>query len=122
MIMGAPLLRRGSYEHDLTTLVLAVDSLWGGNVKGDGGERFIADSSFSGADLPGVFRDSMAGYFRRNGGVAGKNGVQRETVRAFARQYCLDDLPYRIREHTASFGNEDRTTFVNNLVHALEIM
>ena len=54
--------------------VLAVDTLWGGDVMCPSGVgRFIADSWFSDEPLPAAYTHPAAAYLRQAGGVTGKD-------------------------------------------------
>ena len=107
------------FEKDLGTLLVGVDTLWGGNVKGSAAERFILDNWVSGKALPEIYDDPLAQELRAREGVLGN--VDTETVRTFVRKYNLRDLPDAVRGSVTSF-EYFRQRFVENLVGALEVM
>lgn len=59
-------------ERSLVTLLLGVDSLLGGDIKGGAADRFLLDSYFSGEELPVIYADEVTMRIRQSGGVLGK--------------------------------------------------
>jgi hypothetical protein len=58
---------------EIATAILAIDTLWGGNVMDPSGVgRFIADSWFSDEPLPAAYTHAAAARLRESGGVAGR--------------------------------------------------
>jgi hypothetical protein len=58
---------------EIATAVLAIDTLWGGDVLDPSGAgRFIADSWFSEEPLPDAYTHPAAARLRASGGVAGR--------------------------------------------------
>src|SRR3989338_7692614 len=116
-------LQKGTFEHNLATLVLGVDTLWGGNVADPSGTKhFIADSWTSGLPFPEIMDDPFAAELRVNEeGVMTKKDQKKE-VRVFTERYYLDSLPNTLRQQIRSITDEDRATYLKNLVYALEIM
>jgi hypothetical protein len=70
----------GKYVADA---VLAIDTLWGGDVLcASGTGRFIADSWFSDEPLPEAYSHPSAAKLRQSGGVSGKS-VDRDSVNEY---------------------------------------
>ena len=58
---------------EIATAILAIDTLWGGDVMDTSGAgRFIADSWFSEEPLPEAYIHPAAARLRATGGVAGR--------------------------------------------------
>jgi hypothetical protein len=58
---------------EIATAILAIDTLWGGDVMDPSGAgRFIADSWFSDEPLPAAYTHPAAARLRATGGVAGR--------------------------------------------------
>lgn len=116
-------LQKGTFEHNLATLVLGVDTLWGGNVANPSGTKhFIADSWTSGAPFPEIMNDPFAAELRADGaGVLTKKDQKRE-VRSFVEKYNLDTLPNTLRVQIRSIEDKDRATYLQNLVTALDMI
>lgn len=120
-------LERGSFEHRLATLVLGVDTLWGGNIDSPSGvDHFIADSWTSGLPFPEIMNDPFAEALRQDGaGVLTKKDQRREVL-AFIEKYALDTLPNTIREDVRKIErethDEDRVVYLRNLISALDVM
>ncbi len=72
-----------SFEESVGTVILGIDTLWGGDVMcASGTGRFIADSWFSDEPLPLAYTHPTAARVRESGGVSGKT-VDHEAVRAY---------------------------------------
>lgn len=66
--------------------ILAIDTLWGGDVMcASGTGRFIADSWFSDEPLPPAYTLPTADRIRKSGGVSSKT-LDREAVEEYSRQ------------------------------------
>src|SRR3989344_2792992 len=110
------------YEERLSTLLIGVDSLFGGDVMHESGTKhMIADSWTSNMVPPKIYDDETAKLLRDKGGL---DGIDNSIINGFIRRYNLIELPEIIREDVLSFQNKnpDRTTYVHNLVGALEVM
>ncbi len=75
------------------TLMLGIDTLWGGDVMCPSGTgRFIADSWFSDEPLPSAYTHPAAARLRQSGGVGAKN-IDRDAIESYLRDV---DLPAAI--------------------------
>jgi hypothetical protein len=82
-----------TFEESVGTVILGIDTLWGGDVMCPSGTgRFIADSWFSDEALPHAYTHPTAARLRESGGVSGKT-VDRDAVRAYL---AAVDLPAAI--------------------------
>lgn len=116
-------LQRNSFEYNLGTLILGVDTLWGGNVASPSGvDHFIADHWISGAPFPDVMNDHFAVALRADGAGVLTKKDQKDAVRTFVENYALDTLPNTLLEQISSIQDKDRATYLRNLVSALEVM
>jgi hypothetical protein len=101
--------------------VLAIDTLWGGDVMAPSGTgRFIADSWFSDRSLPLAYTHETAGAVRAAGGVTA-NEPDREALAAYIAavdpQRRIDVLEDVVRGLTGSRGQ-----YLRNLHRSLEVM
>ncbi len=116
-------LQRDSFEYHLGTLVLGVDTLWGGNVSSPSGlDHFIADNWISGAPFPEVMNDPFAATLRADGAGVLTKKDQGDAVSAFVEKYGLDTLPNTLRMEIHTIHDADRATYLRNLVSSLEVM
>ena len=82
-----------SFEELVGTVILGIDTLWGGDVMcASGTGRFIADSWFSDEPLPEAYTHPTAARVRETGGVSAKS-PDREACRAYM---AAIDLPKAI--------------------------
>ncbi len=110
--------RAGKYVADA---VLAIDTLWGGDVMCPSGTgRFIADSWFSDEPLPLAYHHPAAARLRQSGGVAGKN-VDREAVEQYLRDVNVPNAIEGIRAEAAKVGGL-RQPYLIGLALSLETM
>ncbi len=71
------------YEQAVAGAIIAIDTVWGGDVNCRSGMgRVIADSYFSGKDLPDCYQGPQADSLRKSGGVSARE-PDRDTVRAY---------------------------------------
>ena len=101
--------------------VLAIDTLWGGDVMAPSGTgRFIADSWFSDQPLPMSYTDQRAQAVRASGGVTA-NEPDREALAAYIGaiqpQRLLDELGAAVSEIPGWRGQ-----YLGNLQSSLEVM
>jgi hypothetical protein len=113
----------GKYVADA---VLAIDTLWGGDVMCPSGVgRFIADCWFSDEPLPPAYTHPAAARLRDCGGVSGKN-VDREAVDQYLRDINLPKAIAGIRDEAGklSGGAADalRKPFLISLADSIEVM
>jgi hypothetical protein len=105
----------GSFEELVGTVILGIDTLWGGDVMcASGTGRFIADSWFSDAPLPEAYTHPTAAPVRESGGVSSKT-PDREAIRAYLTAI---DLPKAI----AALKRESKTEYLAGLIHCFETM
>jgi len=110
-----------SFEELVGTVIIGIDTLWGGDVMcASGTGRFIADSWFSDEPLPVAYTHPTAARVRETGGVGGKT-PDREAVRAYLSAV---DIPGAIaalkKESTGSAGL--RSEYLSGLVLCFETM
>lgn len=107
----------GDFAHDLATLVIGVDTMWGGDIlQESGSEHFIADTWTSDAKPPEIYWSEQAQELREKGGVLGG-----ASIGAFSSKYNLDKLVGK----TIAAGLEmdsDRGRYLVHLGQALDTM
>ena len=107
------------FDNNLSTLLIGVDSLFGGDALHESGTKhMIADTWTSGFEPPSIYHDPISRHLRVNGGM---ENFESSTIVEYLIKYDLLELPDVIREEAASF-ERDRKTYMNNLVSALEVM
>lgn len=90
------------FEQAVGGAIIAIDTLWGGDVNCRSGlGRMMADSYFSGKDLPGCYALPEAAALRKSGGVSA-----REPDRATIRAFLAKATP---AEHIDAFEREARS-------------
>ncbi|MFL5264912.1 MAG: hypothetical protein ACJ79E_00285 [Anaeromyxobacteraceae bacterium] len=106
---------------EIATAILAIDTLWGGDVMDPSGAgRFIADSWFSDEPLPLAYTHPAAARLRATGGVAGK---ERDLGAADAYLAAVD-VPRAIGA-TADAGRALgglRGAYLTGLAESLDVM
>ena len=110
------------FDERLSTLLIGVDSLFGGDDMHESGTRHvIADTWTSGYEPPKIYHDETAQVLREKEGI---EGVDKDVVNGFVKKYKLLELPDVVREDALSFqtNDPDRTNYIHNLVNALEVM
>jgi len=115
-------LKMTEFDRKLATLLLGVDSLFGGDDMHESGTKHvIANTWTSGYAPPAVYHDPAAQLLREKEGI---EAVDKSVVNGFVRKFKLLELPDIIREDAMSFQAEDldRTNYIHNLVNALEVM
>ena len=102
------------------TAILAIDTLWGGDVLcASGTGRFIADSWFSDEPLPPAYTHPMAARIRESGGVSARE-PDREAIGAYLRDI---DIPGAIRGMLPESGATGlRAAYIANLADCFEVM
>ena len=101
--------------------VLAIDTLWGGDVlRPSGTGRFIADSWFSDEPMPSAYTHPAAARLRQSGGVSGKS-VDRDAVEQYLRQVDLPQAIAGIRQEAGSIGGL-RQSYLTGMAVSLETM
>ncbi len=101
--------------------VLAIDTLWGGDVMcASGTGRFIADSWFSGEPLPDVYTRRSADIVRKTGGLSAKQ-IDRDAIEAYLHEVDLSAaITGLLFEGEQIAGMRGR--YLIGLAHSLEIM
>ena len=112
----------GGYVADA---VLAIDTLWGGDVMCPSGTgRFIADSWFSDEPLPPAYTHPAAARLRQSGGVSGKS-VDREALEEYLRAINLPGAIAGIRAEAGKLVDKSATLrkpYLIGLADCLETM
>ncbi len=110
-----------SFEELIATVVLGVDTLWGGDVMcASGTGRFIADSWFSDEPLPLAYTHPTAAVVRESGGVGAKT-PNREAVRAYLAAVDIPGAIAALKSETATIPGL-RGEYVAGLVLCFETM
>ncbi|MBI5537160.1 MAG: hypothetical protein HY898_30840 [Deltaproteobacteria bacterium] len=95
--------RLNDYEQAVAGAIIAIDTLWGGDVNCRSGMgRVIADSYFSGKDLPECYTGEAADKLRKSGGVSAKQ-PDREAIRSYLATWKPADQIDRIVKHASTF-------------------
>ncbi len=101
--------------------ILAIDTLWGGDVMCPSGTgRFIADSWFSDEPLPPAYTLPAAARIRTSGGVASKT-LDRDAVQAYLRQIDVPSVIEGLRKEARKIEGL-RGQYLSGLVLCLETM
>lgn len=104
-----------SFEDLAGTVILGIDTLWGGDVMCPSGTgRFIADSWFSDTPLPEAYTHPTAARVRESGGVSAK-APDREAIRAYL---AAIDVPKAI----AALKQESKGEYLAGLIQCFETM
>jgi hypothetical protein len=110
-----------SFEELVGTVVLGIDTLWGGDVMcASGTGRFIADSWFSDEPLPAAYTHPTAARVRETGGVSGKE-IDRDAVRAYIAAVDIPGAIAALRTKSADIGGL-RGEYLAGLVLCFETM
>ncbi len=108
----------GKYVADA---VLAVDTLWGGDVMCPSGVgRFIADSWFADEPLPAAYTHPAAERLRQCGGVSSKS-VDREAAEQYLHAVNLPEAIAGLRAEAATIEGL-RGAYLNGLAVCVEVM
>jgi hypothetical protein len=110
-----------TFEHDLGTAILGIDTLWGGDVMcASGTGRFIADSWFSDEPLPAAYTHPTAARVRETSGVSAKT----PDVDAITTYLNSVDIPAAIQGIRTDVPHFEglRAAYVANLADCIETM
>lgn len=110
------------FENRLSTLLIGVDSLFGGDVMHESGTKHvIADTWTSNYTPPKIYYDKTAQLLRDNDGL---EGIDTEIVNDFIERYDLLGLPFIVRCESLDFRERspDRSNYFHNLANSLEMM
>ncbi|HEY3837852.1 MAG TPA: hypothetical protein VGL72_14825 [Bryobacteraceae bacterium] len=109
------------FEELVGTVILGIDTLWGGDVMcASGTGRFIADSWFSDESLPLAYTHPTAARVRESGGVSGTT-VDREAVKAYLAAVHLPGAISSLKKEAAAIGGL-RGAYLDGLVLCFETM
>ncbi len=109
------------YDSLVADAIIGIDTLWGGDVNNPSGTgRFIADSYFSGAELPALYADPAAKQLREGGGVTGDADAQ-TAARTLLERYELRARIGALRAAGEGFASL-RGAYVTGLADSLEVM
>jgi hypothetical protein len=93
-----------SFEDLVGNVILAIDTLWGGDVMcASGTGRFIADSWFSDQSLPLAYTHPLAARIRQSGGVTSKT-LDREAIAAYLAELNLAGAIRELQSEAARLG------------------
>lgn len=110
------------FERDLSTLVIGVNSLFGGDHLDESGQRLgILPIWFSGYTPP-IYNDKIAFLLRNEGGISSqklKNPNVSRSIEDYIKR--LQAVPERLKRAYNSF-DEGRRVYIHNLIGALEQM
>src|SRR5579863_7116582 len=110
-----------TFEELVGTVVLGIDTLWGGDVMCPSGTgRFIADSWFSDQPLPHAYTHPTAARLRESGGVSSKT-VDRNAVRAYVSAAVLPAAIAALKKEASHIGGL-RGEYLAGLVLCFETM
>jgi len=109
-----------TFEEQIGTAILGIDTLWGGDVLCPSGTgRFIADSWFSDQPLPAAYSHPAGARLRELGGV-GDEPEKREAVRAYLKAVDIEGA-LRALKQSATIGTL-RGDYLAGLVLCFETM
>ncbi len=101
--------------------ILAIDTLWGGDVMCPSGTgRFIADSWFSGQPLPPAYTLPVAARIRTSGGISSER-LDRDAVEEYLRQIDVTGVIEGLRNEAQKIEGL-RGQYLSNLSSALATM
>ena len=93
-----------SFEELVGTVILGIDTLWGGDAMcASGTGRFIADSWFSDEPLPPAYTHPAAARVRESGGVGAK-APDREAVRAYLAAVDIPGAMAALQTEASAMG------------------
>lgn len=120
MVVHRPSLELG-LDREFATLLLAVDTLWGGDIGSkEGRDHLIADTFPKDAHhLPRIYRDRAAHQLRREGGAKRENA---KIVRDLVTRYNLDNTVGRLTGTLSSETDQLRVQFLRNMERCLGLM
>ncbi len=109
-----------AFEYDLATLLIGVDSLWGGDALHESGaHHLLVDTWTSGKEPPAIYADGFSAHLREAEGI--KPSHEAAGVNDYVQKYHLYDLPHTIKTKTNNF-DPDRRKYLFNLADSLDIM
>jgi len=108
-------------DQHVATAILAIDTLWGGDVMCPSGTgRFIADSWFSDEPLPAAYTSAAAARVRESGGVGGKN-IDRAAVEAYLKEVDLPAAIAGLKSEALKIGGL-RGKYLAGLTVSIQVM
>ncbi|MGB9197431.1 MAG: hypothetical protein WCB53_10970 [Terriglobales bacterium] len=116
-----PAIRKDPSAQYIADAVLAIDTLWGGDVMCPSGTgRFIADSWFSDEPLPAAYTHPAAARLRQSGGVSGK-AIDHEALDQYLRDIDLPKAVAGLRKEAARMPAL-RKAYLTSLADSIETM
>ncbi len=110
-----------TFEERVGTVILGIDTLWGGDVMcASGTGRFIADSWFSDEPLPQAYTHPAAARLRESGGVGAK-APDRDAVRAYIKAVDIPGAISALKKEAAAMAGL-RGEYLAGLVLCFETM
>jgi len=105
----------------ISTAILGIDTLWGGDVMNPSGTgRFIADSWFSDEPLPAAYTHPTAARLRETGGVTG-NPPDLPAIDAYLRAVDVRGAIAAMAEE-AKTGSRVRRAYLKGVAQCFEVM
>lgn len=107
-------------DENVSTAVLGIDTLWGGDVLNPSGTgRFIADSWFADAPLPAAYTSTFAAALRAAGGVS--SGLSKDTLDGYLAEVDVHGAIAGIAAEGAAQGGL-RGRYLTGLAECFEVM
>jgi hypothetical protein len=108
--------------HALSTAILGIDTLWGGDVLcASGTGRFIADCWFSDEPLPLAYTHGTAACVRRGGGVS-SGTPDAAAIDAYLRVVDIPGALGAVRQEAGRCDAALRRRYLENLADAFQVM
>jgi len=112
--------RLDDYEESVAGAIISVDTIWGGDVNNRSGTgRVIADSYYSGKDLPWCYDGEDAASLRKSGGASARI-PDKETIRKYIARVKPMSLVDEMERHAQGF-EPLRREMVLGLAEALRV-
>jgi hypothetical protein len=109
------------FKEALSTAILGIDTLWGGDVMCPSGTgRFIADSWFSDEPLPAAYTHPAAARVRETGGVSSQK-PDTDSVAAYLSAVDIPSAMHEVKREAGGFAPL-RSEYVKGLAHCFEVM
>jgi hypothetical protein len=106
-------------DRSIATMIIATDTLWGGDVMNPSGTgRFIADSWFSDEPLPDAYTHPTAAKVRDGGGVGGKDPG---AIDAYVAEIDIRGSVEEVRSGAKQVGGL-RGAYLENLAECCDVM
>ncbi len=124
MVYGMNFEELSDAERDFANLLLATDTLWGGDAMHESGTvHFIADTWVSGIEPPPVYTDPTAVILREAGGFDGVPEGERDQVWRYVTRHNLLSLYPRLQQAARNGDlSPERAQFILNTARAVDTM